>query len=154
MLGAGVDVCAIERIERALGGRAGARFRARTFTAGEIAYCEGRRRTRMQSYAATFAAKEAVLKALGTGWGEGLGWHDVEVVRTEGGAPTATLHGPARLRARRMGVGQVHLTLAHDGGLAVAVVVLGGRLTPRGRRGRGGAAAARGPRRRSRRRSR
>jgi len=124
IVGIGVDVCEIVRIERALAGRRGVRFRARVFTAGEVTYCEQRGRTAAQSYAATFAAKEAALKALGTGWSQGLGWRSVEVVRGAGGAPALALHGPARALARRRGVTRAHLTLSHAGALAVAMVVL------------------------------
>jgi holo-[acyl-carrier protein] synthase len=154
MLGVGVDVCEIARLERALGGRAGSRFRLRTFTPAEVAYCDGRRRTSAQSYAATFAAKEAVLKALGTGWAEGLGWHDVEIVRDGHGAPGVVLHGAALARARRGGTRRVHLTLSHGGGLAVAVAVLEGVITTRRRRAGGGEAGARPRRPRARRRTR
>ena len=150
ILGVGVDVCEIGRIGRALAGRAGARFRARTFTPGEGAYCEARRRTSAQSYAATFAAKEAVLKALGTGWANGLGWHDVEVVRDDRGAPTLVLHGAALALARRHGMRHAHLTLSHGGGLAMAVVVLEGQVTTTQRRGAGAGAATRARRPRSR----
>jgi len=140
--GIGVDVCEVARIARALGGSSGARFRARVFTAGEVAYGRARGRTGVQSYAAAFAAKEAVLKALGTGWGAGLGWHAVEVVHDAAGAPTVVLHEPARTLARRRGVARVHLTLSHGGGLAVAMVVLEG--------GGAGAAGRRRPRARPR----
>jgi holo-[acyl-carrier protein] synthase len=124
IVGVGLDVCEIDRIARALAGASGARFRARVFTAGEVAYGRARGRAGVQSYAAAFAAKEAVLKALGTGWGKGLGWHAVEVVHAAAGAPAIVLRGPARTLARRRGVGRVHLTLSHGGGLAVAMVVL------------------------------
>ena len=154
MLGVGVDVCEIARLERALGGRASPRFRTRTFTDAEVAYCEGRRRTSAQSYAATFAAKEAVLKALGTGWAEGLGWHDVEVVRDRRGAPGVVLHGAALALARRRGTRRVHLTLSHGGGLAVAVVVVEGAITTTRRPAAGAGAATRARPPRSRRRSR
>jgi len=144
IVGVGVDVCEIARVERALAGRNGAHFRARVFTAGETAYCERRGRTAAQSYAATFAAKEAALKAFGTGWSEGLAWRHVEVVHDAGGAPGLALHGPARTLARRRGVVRTHLTLSHAGALAVALVVLERRA----------AATARGPRPKARPRSR
>jgi holo-[acyl-carrier protein] synthase len=144
IVGVGVDVCEIARIERALAGRSGVRFRARVFTAGEVAYCERRGRTAAQSYAATFAAKEAALKAFGTGWSKGLGWQSVEVVRDADGAPALTLHGSARALARRRGMTRAHLTLSHAGAVAVAMVVLE----------RVAAAAARAPVPRARRRTR
>ena len=84
--GIGVDVCEVDRIRRALEASHGARFRDRVFTDAEQAYCEGRRRGRFESYAARFAAKEAAMKVLGTGWGRGVGWRDVEVARERGAA--------------------------------------------------------------------
>ncbi len=77
----GVDVCDVARIRRALEGPTGARFRARVFTAAEQAYCEARGRARFASYAARFAAKEAAMKALGTGWSAGVSWQDAELAR-------------------------------------------------------------------------
>jgi len=134
----------LARVERALAERSGARFRARVFTPAEIRYCEQRRRTATQSYAGIFAAKEAALKALGTGWSKGLGWHSVEVVHDDSGAPGLALHEAARALARRRGITGAHLTISHAGALAVAVVVLEGRA----------AGAAGAPRRRARPRSR
>jgi holo-[acyl-carrier protein] synthase len=142
IVGVGLDVCEIERIAGVLAGARGTRFRARVFTAGEVAYGRARGRTGIQSYAAAFAAKEAVLKALGTGWGKGLGWHAVEVVHDADGAPAIALHGAALALARRRGVLRTHLTLSHGGGLAVAMVVLEG--------GGGGATTRRRPRSRPR----
>jgi holo-[acyl-carrier protein] synthase len=144
IVGMGVDVCEISRIERALADRAGARFRARVFTDAEVAYCGARGRTAPQSYAVTFAAKEAALKAFGTGWGKGLNWQSIEVARDASGKPALVLHGAARALARRRGVGRAHVTLSHAGGLAMAVVVLE----------RGAAARARARRPTGRRRSR
>jgi len=77
VVGLGVDVCDIARIRRALERPTGERFKARIFTPGERAYCEQRRRGRFASYAARFAAKEAAMKALGTGWADGIRWQDV-----------------------------------------------------------------------------
>src|SRR3989442_6159267 len=104
IVGLGVDVCDVARIRRALEGRAGARFQARVFTAAEQAYCEARRRGRFASYAARFAAKEAAMKALGTGWAQGVGWRDFEVVRAHGAPPRLVLHGRAAALARRPGL--------------------------------------------------
>lgn len=122
--GAGVDLCEVARIARAIDGRTGAAFRQRVFTDGERAYCEQRRgAARDQSYAARFAAKEAALKALGTGWGQGLGWHDVEVERAGDGAPTLRLHGPAAALAAERGIVRWHLSLSHTAALAIAWVI-------------------------------
>jgi len=121
--GIGVDVCEIDRIERALGASHGARFRARVFTEGEQAYCEARRRARFESYAARFAAKEAVMKVLGTGWSRGVGWRDVEVVREPGAPPALRLHGRAAAIARRLGVAHWLLTITHGRSTAIAWVL-------------------------------
>jgi holo-[acyl-carrier protein] synthase len=125
--GIGVDLCDVARLERALAARSGSRFRARVFTPGELRYCESRGRAATDSYAGIFAAKEAALKALGTGWNEGLGWQDVEVVHDGAGAPRLSLHGAAEALARRRRVATTHLTISHAGALAVAVVVLEAR---------------------------
>ena len=120
----GVDLCDVDRMRRALRGRAGERLRARVFTADEQAYCEARGRARYQSYAARFAAKEAAMKALGTGWGEGVGWCDVEVVRGADGPPRLRLHGAAARLARRRRLRRWHLSLSHTDTCAVAWVVV------------------------------
>jgi holo-[acyl-carrier protein] synthase len=117
----GVDIIEIARIEEAFA-RRGARFRDRIFTQTEIDYCEGRG-SKFASYAARFAAKEAVMKALGTGWGEGVRWRDIEIVR-ESGAPTVLLAGGASERFRELGGGRVHLTISHSRETAIAQVVL------------------------------
>jgi holo-[acyl-carrier protein] synthase len=124
ILGLGMDVVEIARIRRILEGPRGRaeRFLARCFTPRERAFCEGTR-DRASRYAARFAAKEAASKALGTP--DGIGWHDVEVLR-DTGAPALELRGAAAEAARRLAVGRLHLTLTHDGGVAAAVVVLEG----------------------------
>jgi holo-[acyl-carrier protein] synthase len=119
----GVDIAEIDRVERALAASHGARFRDRVYTAGEQRYCEGRRRGRAQSYAARFAAKEAVMKALGVGWGKHAGWSDIEVVRAPGGPPRIELRGPARATAERLGITRWSLSITHAAGLALAFVV-------------------------------
>src|SRR5262245_65503054 len=85
----GIDIVEIARIEAVLT-RHGPRFQHRVFTADEIAYCD-RRASKYESYAARFAAKEAFMKALGTGWADGVGWQDIEVVRGETGRPSLSL---------------------------------------------------------------
>src|SRR5215470_475151 len=121
--GTGIDVIEVERIERALTRpRIGERFRVRVFTPGEIAYCESRGRPRYQSYAARFAAKEATMKALGTGWNRHVGWNDIEVLRQRGRAPMIVLHGKAAEFARRCGITRIHLSLSHTASFAIAYV--------------------------------
>ena len=120
----GIDLVEIARLEMVLA-RRGERFRSRVFTDGEISYCERRASAaKFASYAARFAAKEAVMKALGTGWSDGVGWKDVEVVNELSGAPSIQLHGRALERMREIGASRVHLSLSHSGDLAVAQAVL------------------------------
>jgi holo-[acyl-carrier protein] synthase len=102
--------------------RYGARFKERIYTAGEIAYCE-RRKAAASSFAARFAAKEAAMKALGTGRSRGVLWRDIEVVRTYG-PPSLRFHGGAARRFAEMkGTGSL-LTLTHARELAIAQVIL------------------------------
>jgi holo-[acyl-carrier protein] synthase len=128
ILGLGIDAVDVERMRRNVGGaRPGPRaerFLERCFTPAERAYCDARR-DRASHYAARFAAKEAAMKALGAP--AGIRFQDVEV-RREGGAPRLELSGAAARAAAALGVSRVHLSLTHDGGVAVAGVVLeGGR---------------------------
>lgn len=123
VISVGVDIVEVERIRAALENpRTGARFRERVFTPGEIAYC-ARRRTGVESYAARFAAKEAVVKALGTS----VGWQEVEVVRTDG-PPAVRLHGGAAARAAALGIQHIHLSLSHTASHAIAYVVATGSV--------------------------
>lgn len=118
--GVGVDIAELDRI-RDLLSRHGERFLSRILTEGERAYCQARRDP-VPHVAARFAAKEAVLKALGTGWAHGIKWTDVEVIRGESGPPTISLHGEAQRLAGANG--RWHLSLTHDRGAAVAVAIL------------------------------
>jgi holo-[acyl-carrier protein] synthase len=122
IVGLGLDVVDIARIQRVLASAHGARFVERTFTAGERAFCDARR-DRATHYAARFAAKEAAFKALGVP--EGIGFHDVEVLREEG-APGLRLSGAAERAAAAAGAWRLHVTLTHDGGVAVAAVIVEG----------------------------
>jgi holo-[acyl-carrier protein] synthase len=122
IVGTGVDLAEVDRIEHSLK-TFGARFQERIFTPGEIAYCE-RFKNRAERYAARFAAKEAGMKALGTGWRNGIRWVDFEVVRLPGGRPTLRLSGEAARIAERMGVRHVALSLTHTAQQAFAQVIL------------------------------
>lgn len=123
IVGTGVDMIEVERVERALTRLVtGNRFRQRVFTEYEIAYCESRGRPRYQSYAARFAAKEAVMKALGTGWNRHVGWNEIEVVRQRGRPPTIVLHGKAAQFARGCEIARFHLSISHTASLAIAYV--------------------------------
>ena len=117
MLTTGVDIIEIPRIQRVLE-RYGQRFLNRIFTPGEIEYCRGR----APNLAGRFAAKEATMKALGTGV-RGVGWKDIEVVRAESGAPSVKLHGRAKKRAERLQVLEISLSMSHSREYAVAFVV-------------------------------
>ncbi len=117
MLVTGVDIVEISRIGR-VADRYGARFFERIFTAREIAYCRGR----APQLASRFAAKEAVMNALGTGI-RGVRWRDIEVVRERGRAPAIELHGTAMARAERIGLDHLALSLSHSDEFAVASVV-------------------------------
>ncbi|HYC77900.1 MAG TPA: holo-ACP synthase [Planctomycetota bacterium] len=117
-LALGLDVVHVPRFAAVLR-RRGARFVARVFTERERAWCESRPRP-AESFAARFAAKEAVLKALGVGWAKGLEFRDVEVRRAASGAPSVTLHGGAARAAKAAGVESWLLTLTHAADVAVA----------------------------------
>ena len=113
----GVDIIEIPRVERVYA-RYRERFLRRIYTEREIAYCRGR----APQLASRFAAKEAAMKALGTGV-RGIRWRDVEVVRGRGQAPRIELHGTARARADRLGMSDLALSLSHSKEFAVASVV-------------------------------
>jgi len=121
IVGLGVDIAEIDRIEAAIG-RHGQAFLDRIFTPGEIAYCE-RHKKKFERYAARFAAKEATMKALGTGWRNGVRWVDLEVVREPSGKPTMQLHGRARQIADALGVKHISLSQTHSGNTAFAQVI-------------------------------
>jgi holo-[acyl-carrier protein] synthase len=123
VLGLGIDLVETARLARALARTAG--FEARVFTEGERADCAARG-DRVQALAVRFAAKEACMKALGTGWSGGVGFQQIEVVRGPGGPPSLRLHGAAAARAASLGVTRVHVSLTHQASAAVAVVVLEG----------------------------
>src|ERR1700726_349913 len=123
ILGTGIDMVEIERVARSIE-RYGSRFLERVFTAGEIAYCQRKRKNAAESFAARFAAKEAGAKALGTGISRGVSWKEFEVRREEGGRPTLHLSGRAAELAEAMGVKRIQLSLTHSRELAMAVVVV------------------------------
>jgi holo-[acyl-carrier protein] synthase len=122
ILGTGVDLCEVPRIEAAIL-RHGRRFLERIFTPLEIAYAEPKA-NRFERYAARFAAKEAGMKALGTGWRGGIAWRDFEVVNLPSGRPTLRFHGRAAAIAAKLGVRRVALSLTHTKEQALAMVIL------------------------------
>jgi holo-[acyl-carrier protein] synthase len=123
IVGSGIDLCEVDRIEKAMAALHGTRFRERVFTAAEIAYAESKA-NRAERYAARFAAKEAGMKALGTGWRNGLTWHDLEVVNLASGRPTLRLQARAAEIAEGLGVRNISLSLTHTGRQAMALVIL------------------------------
>ena len=119
----GTDLCEIARIERAISRE---HFYGRVFSEGERAYLETKGRARAASAAAMFAAKEAVAKALGTGFARGVMPWVIEVTHEESGAPGIRLHGDALARLEALGGGRVLLSLTHEGDLAMAFAVIEG----------------------------
>ncbi len=129
VLGLGTDLVEVHRIERSLQ-RFGDHFLARIYTTGEIAYCQARRKSSAESFAARFAAKEAGAKALGTGISRGVTWTEFEVIRHPGQAPQLVLSGRAAQIAANLGIGHLTLSLTHTRGLAMAVVIAEGDTPP------------------------
>lgn len=128
ILSVGADLCEIDRIE-GVHARLGERFLDRILTADEKEYCL-RKQQPWASVAARFAAKEAVMKCLGTGWTQGVTFRDIEVRRARGGAPGLLLHGRAAEHAAARGIACWHLSLSHSRGTALAMVVAEGTGTP------------------------
>ena len=122
IVGTGIDITEVPRIREAIQ-RHGERFLQRIFTEGEIQYCESKV-NRVARYAARFAAKEAGMKAIGTGWNHGVRWRDIEVARKPGGRPTLLLHGKAAEFAAKLGATNVALSLTHTAEQAMAQVIL------------------------------
>jgi holo-[acyl-carrier protein] synthase len=122
IVGTGIDIAEVPRIAQTIA-RHGDRFLQRVFTEGERGYCESKA-NRVERYAARFAAKEAAMKALGTGWNHGVRWRDIEVSRQPGGRPTITFHGKASEFATRLGAAHVALSLSHTAAQAIAQVIL------------------------------
>ena len=122
--GIGVDLAQIPRLRRVVE-RWDERFLRRVFTEEEIAYCR-RRRDPIPHFAARFAAKEATLKALGTGLSMGVRWREMEVRRPGGGRPTLSLSGRTATLGAARGIRALHVSLTHDGDYALAQVVAEG----------------------------
>ena len=122
IVGTGVDIAEVPRIQASIE-RFGKRFVERVFTHGEIAYVE-RKANRFERYAARFAAKEAGMKAIGTGWRLGVRWQDFEVANLRSGKPTLLFHGVAAKFAEKLGVRNVALSITHTKDVAMAHVIL------------------------------
>jgi holo-[acyl-carrier protein] synthase len=123
IVGTGVDLCEVRRIEKAIQSSHGQRLVERVFTEREIAYSQ-RRTNPYERYAARFAAKEAGMKALGTGWRNGIAWRDFEVANLPSGRPTLRLSGKAAEIARKLGVTNIALSITHTAEQAMAMVIL------------------------------
>jgi holo-[acyl-carrier protein] synthase len=122
IVGTGIDIAEVERIAASIE-RFGRRFLERVFTPEEIRYCESKA-NKAERYAGRFAAKEAAMKAIGTGWHRGVTWQDVEVVRVPGGRPTIALHGKAEEFFHGLGAVRAHLSITHTKENAMAQVIL------------------------------
>ncbi len=122
IVGTGIDIAEVPRIAASIE-KFGERFLRRVYTDGEMRYCDSKA-NRMERYAARFAAKEAAMKALGTGWNHGVRWRDVEVARQPGGRPTIAFHGKAAEFAAKLGAKNVALSLSHTAEQAIAQVIL------------------------------
>ena len=122
IVGTGIDIAEVPRIADSIK-RFGDRFIQRVFTDGEIRYCDSKA-NRFERYAARFAAKEAAMKALGTGWNQGVRWRDVEVAREPGRRPTIKFHGKAAEFAARLNTKNISLSITHTSEQALASVIL------------------------------
>ena len=124
ILGTGIDIVECLRIAQMIE-RHGELFITRVYTDHEIEYCSARKAA-TQHYAGRWAAKEAVLKALGTGWRRGISWRDIEIRNDKNGAPTVKLRGGARDVMQAAHIGHMHITISHCRSFAVAYVVAEG----------------------------
>lgn len=124
IVGMGIDVAEVKRIREVFESQ-GERFVKRVYTEAEAAYCE-QFKNKYERYAGRFAAKEAAMKALGTGWSRGVRWVDVEVVRQRGGRPVLQLHGEARKIADQLGVKHIAMSITHTAEQAFAQVIFEG----------------------------
>ena len=122
IVGLGIDLAEVDRIQKAVE-RYGRKFIERIYTPGEIAYVE-RKATRFERYAARLAAKEAGMKAIGTGWRRGVRWRDFEVANLPSGRPTLRLHGAAARVAESLEVRNIALSMTHTERDAMAIVIL------------------------------
>ena len=126
VLGVGVDLIEIERVKKAMEAKSGKRFESRVFTEREIAYCRSKANP-YPHFAARFAAKEAVMKAFGTGWTARVFWKGIEVWNNELGRPFIAFHGNTEELAAEMGVETCQVSLSHNRSQAVAVAILLGK---------------------------
>lgn len=121
IIGTGVDICEVSRMGASIA-RFGDRFLQRVFTEGEIRYCQSKRNA-VERFAARFAAKEAAMKALGTGASRGVTWTSIEVAHAPGGRPVLRLTGKTSEIANRLGVNRISLSVTHTESTAMAIVI-------------------------------
>jgi holo-[acyl-carrier protein] synthase len=124
IVGMGIDIAEVKRIGAVIESQK-ERFLRRVYTPDEVAYCE-QFRNRYERYAGRFAAKEAAMKALGTGWSNGVRWVDLEVVRERSGRPTLSLKGEAKKIADALGVKNIAISITHTAEQAIAQVIFEG----------------------------
>ena len=122
ILGIGIDMEDVERVRLVID-RHGERFLHKVYTSREIAYVDGKA-NRYERYAARFAAKEAAMKALGTGWNKGVQWKDLEIVNNPDGCPSLRLAGGALIRAMQMGYRRAHVSMSHTRRTAIGQVII------------------------------
>lgn len=122
ILSIGIDITEVYRIRETM--KRTPRFAVRVFTEQERAYCESKGVAAPQSYAGRFAAKEAFLKALKTGWRGKITWHDIEVISDDDGVPTLNITGEAKRILKKHGADRVHLSISHTTDHAIAQVIL------------------------------
>jgi holo-[acyl-carrier protein] synthase len=122
IVGTGIDITEVDRIAGSVA-RFGRRFLERVFTPDEIRYCEAKA-NKAERYAGRFAAKEAAMKAIGTGWSRGVRWQDIEVRRLPGQRPTLAFHGRALEFFQNVRAVRAQLSITHTKDIAVALVIL------------------------------
>jgi holo-[acyl-carrier protein] synthase len=122
--GVGVDIVAVSRIAASINKESG--FKEMVFSAHEINYCELKAK-KIEHYAARFAAKEAFLKAIGTGWANNISFNEIEIYNNELGKPYIRLLGKTLLTLQHLNDADIQLSLSHDGGVAIAMVVVESR---------------------------
>lgn len=121
IFGVGIDIIEVARVGRLIEKDKG--FKERVYAPGEIDYCEAKK-NKAQNYAARFAAKEAFMKALGTGWRGGLAFHQIEVVNNEWGKPEIVLHGQAKLLVEKEGITNINISISHIKDFASSIVTI------------------------------
>ncbi len=121
IFGLGIDVIEVDRIRKQI--LNGQRFKEKIFTLKEMEYCE-KKRNKSQNYAARFAAKEAFLKALGTGQRDGLIFRDIEIINSQSGKPGVVLYGKTKQEAEKKGIANIHVSISHIKDIACSIVIL------------------------------